>query len=215
MVSNFRRPNSIETDERLGHSMVFDPVTKLLYIFAGQREDRFLSDMYSYDIKTGTTTEIFANFSAAGGPEACFTQRAAIDPSLKEIYIFCGLTRTTIACPAYSPLPAGSSQAAVLKDRLHNWVYRYDTRPGRWTQILRMADRPATERPMPRFAHQVVYNPRTKEVFLHGGNAGISRERMQDEPDAGASGHAEEEEARNGSEGKDRLDDFWKMELKR
>ena len=31
--------------------MVLDPTSKVLYIFAGQREERYLSDMYAYDIK--------------------------------------------------------------------------------------------------------------------------------------------------------------------
>ena len=70
-----------------GHSMVLDPTSKVLYIFAGQREERYLSDMYAYDIKTGIAKEIFSNFSTAGGPDACFTQRAVIDPNLKELYV--------------------------------------------------------------------------------------------------------------------------------
>ena len=70
-----------------GHSMVLDSTSKVLYIFAGQREDRYLSDMYAYDIKTGIAKEIFSNFSSAGGPDACFTQRAVIDPNLKELYV--------------------------------------------------------------------------------------------------------------------------------
>lgn len=67
--------------------MVLDPTSKVLYIFAGQREERYLSDMYAYDIKTGKAKEIFSNFSSAGGPDACFTQRAVIDPNLKELYV--------------------------------------------------------------------------------------------------------------------------------
>jgi hypothetical protein len=67
--------------------MVLDPASKVLYIFAGQREERYLSDMYAYDIKTGVAKEIFSNFSTAGGPDACFTQRAVIDPKLKELYV--------------------------------------------------------------------------------------------------------------------------------
>lgn len=67
--------------------MVLDPNTKTLYVFAGKRDEKYLADMYSYHIPTDTVTEIYSNFTAAGGPEACFTQRAVIDPSLKEIYM--------------------------------------------------------------------------------------------------------------------------------
>lgn len=67
--------------------MVLDPLTHTLFIFAGQRDNRYLSDMYAYDLESNTVTELFANFSAVGGPDACFTQRAVIDPTLKEIYV--------------------------------------------------------------------------------------------------------------------------------
>ena len=83
-ISHSRHPRKRDLT---GHSMVLDPISKVLYIFAGQREERYLSDMYAYDIKTGVAKEIFSNFSSAGGPDACFTQRAVIDPNLKELYV--------------------------------------------------------------------------------------------------------------------------------
>ena len=67
--------------------MVFDPKQQMLLIFGGQREERYLSDMYAYHIPTNSVTELFANFTSAGGPDACFTQRAVIDPELREIYV--------------------------------------------------------------------------------------------------------------------------------
>jgi len=82
--SHSRHPHECEFP---GHSMVLDPTLRTLYIFAGQRDDRYLSDMYAYDINTGIAKEIFSNFSSAGGPDACFTQRAVIDPTLKELYV--------------------------------------------------------------------------------------------------------------------------------
>lgn len=66
--------------------MVLDNESHILYIFAGQREDKYLSDMYAYNIKTNSAMELFANFSNDGGPDACFTQRAVLDKELKEIY---------------------------------------------------------------------------------------------------------------------------------
>jgi hypothetical protein len=71
-----------------GHSMVLDPMSHTLFIFAGQRDDKYLSDMYAYDIASNTVTELFSNFSASGGLDACFTQRAIIDGRLKEIYVY-------------------------------------------------------------------------------------------------------------------------------
>ncbi|KAJ3512938.1 hypothetical protein NLJ89_g3235 [Agrocybe chaxingu] len=182
--------------------------------------DKYLSDLYSYDTKTNVATEIFSNFSTNGGPDAGFTQRAVIEPIGKELYVLCGLTR-------------GSGNAArTLRGDLSSWIYRYETKPGKWVQILRQPDRPLSEIPMPRFAHQVAYNPKSKAIFLHGGNAGEApraeeRERMP----AGAAdaeqaaGEGEDARDRQGDRDKDapsgsgakerRLDDFWKMELKR
>ena len=70
-----------------GHSMVFDNITQNLFIFGGQREEEYLSDMYAYHIPTNTVTELYRHFTPAGGPDACFTQRAVIDPQLREIYV--------------------------------------------------------------------------------------------------------------------------------
>ncbi len=201
-----------------GHSMVIDHMTKILYIFAGQREDKYLSDMYAYDTKTGIATEIFSNFTISGGPEASFTQRAVIDPALKEIYIFCGLTRFSHSIPCGMPESVVSSQAqAMLRDSLLNWVYRYDSRPGKWMQSLRIPDQPARQRPKPRFAHQVVYNPRTRTVFLHGGNAGGSKDKSTHGVDDAAGEQREDEQLTDAKDDdvKERLDDFWKMNLKR
>ena len=66
--------------------MILHLSSKVLYIFTGQREERYLSDMYAYDIKTRAAKEIFSNFSSAGGHDAFFTQRAVIDPDMKELY---------------------------------------------------------------------------------------------------------------------------------
>jgi hypothetical protein len=68
--------------------MVLDAPSHTLFIFAGQRDDRFLSDMYAYDINTNLATELYSNFTATGGPDACFTQRAVLDRGLKEIYVW-------------------------------------------------------------------------------------------------------------------------------
>ncbi|KAJ2926627.1 hypothetical protein H1R20_g10465, partial [Candolleomyces eurysporus] len=117
---------------RFGHSMVLEPKAKQLYIFGGQKDEKYLSDMYVYDISSNTSTELFSNFTNCGGPDPCFTQRAVIDPLMKEIYVFCGLTRN----------PAGSSKNTVLRSSPCNWVFRYDSKPGKWYQIYRHPDSP-------------------------------------------------------------------------
>lgn len=67
--------------------MILEPHTRQLYIFAGEREEKFLSDMHIYDIATNTTTEVFSDFTSSGGPQPCFTQRAVADFELQEIYV--------------------------------------------------------------------------------------------------------------------------------
>jgi hypothetical protein len=70
-----------------GHSMLLDPESRTLYIFAGQWEDRYFSDMWIYDIATGSVSEVWSNFTASGGPDPCFTQRAVINTKSQEIYM--------------------------------------------------------------------------------------------------------------------------------
>jgi len=201
--------------------MVIDPITHTLFIFAGQRDKKYLSDMYAYDIASNTLTELFSNSSASGGPDPCFTQRAIIDSQLKEIYVyvihlflslllnipfrFCGLTR-----------PHPTSPRTGLHTDTPNWVYRYThpSKPGRWTRILPEVIKEGgepVEGPCPRYAHQVVYDEGTKRFFMHGGNAGdvtAVTEEMELEEEGGVD--------RPRTVVKEtRLDDFWTMELLR
>ncbi|KAL6298386.1 Muskelin N-terminus-domain-containing protein [Sparassis latifolia] len=202
---------------RFGHSMVLEPKSHTLFIFAGQRDDKYLSDMYAYHIPSGTVHELFSNFSVAGGPDPCFTQRAVIDPELREIYVFSGLSRR-------------QGSLTVLDSECPNWIYRYERpdRPGKWSKIL-PAGRPEgsdahfgeveNEHPLPRYAHQVVYDFGTKTVYMHGGNAGL------DEVTGATSMGGSMEDSRNQEGGgsthntegtrENRLDDFWNMQLKR
>jgi hypothetical protein len=60
------------------------------------------------------------------------------------------------------------------------------------------------ETPVPRFAHQVVYDPTTKTMFMHGGNGGLR------EKGVGGGDAMDEDEERD-----QRLNDFWQMTLAR
>lgn len=80
------------------------------------------------------------------------------------------------------------------------------------------------EEPLPRYAHQVVYDEGTKTVYMHGGNAGLGSgndegmERGGDGSFSGELGTTEEERKARGAEpgtGERRLDDFWSMTLSR
>jgi len=108
------------------------------------------------------------------------------------------------------------------------WIYRYDRPdlPGKWSKILpHSSSADAEDVPAPRYAAQMVYDPQTKTVYMHGGNAGLGR-------DAGT-GQSGEEDGKDGStrarlnadgdnaessspDGEDkRLDDLWSMRLER
>ncbi|KZT29147.1 hypothetical protein NEOLEDRAFT_1128727 [Neolentinus lepideus HHB14362 ss-1] len=202
-VDSARSSHEVSIPPRSGHSMVLEPSSNTLIIFAGQREDKYLSDMYTYHIETGTVAEVFSDYTMDGGPKPCFTQRAVLDPDLREIYIFCGLSRQ---------LPGNQ---IIIQAQAPHWVYRYPTalcsEKGKWTKLISV-DPPAGVdaeeiQPKPRYAHQLAYDRRTKTVFMHGGNAGI-----RDSTPDGAEVNAEEGAV---EEKEIRLDDFWSMQLQR
>ena len=166
---------------------------------------------------------------------------------------FCGLTRAQ-----------QTSALTVLRSDAPNWVYQYTNpaQPGKWTQMLpemTFSDGDGGEGehghgiergngvggqneplvPLPRYAHQVVYDERTKKVYMHGGNAGAGRgvggeEKENEEARVGsASERGEGSESGTGGDGAEsgswtggeersrpglretRLDDFWVMNLVR
>lgn len=117
------------------------------------------------------------------------------------MFSFCGLTKGS---------PGTSS---VLETEAPYWIYRYERseRPGIWTKILPSTPPESTlsptsayisDVPLPRFAHQVVYNTSTKTIYMHGGN-GLGRDvvvtagdtPMESQRESGAGGGEGEENA--------------------
>lgn len=86
-------------------------------------------------------------------------------------------------------------------------------------QILQQPDKTPSELPLPRFAHQVAYNPKTKTVYLHGGNAGgggFVSDNTKADGDAVIADASNDQHKDAPKENKERrLDDFWRMQLKR
>ena len=109
----------------------------------------------------------------------------------------------------------------VLETESPYWIYRYKRadQPGTWSQILPTEQtHPAGSSlgPQPRYAHQVVYDAGNKVVYMHGGNNGI----VMDDETKGARAEGDTGRGRPVLDGGDatkenRLDDFWKMTLKR
>ncbi|XP_014471613.1 PREDICTED: muskelin [Dinoponera quadriceps] len=171
---------------RAGHSMLFHPGSRKLYVFAGQRGKEYLSDFFTYEVDTHQVEFIsmneFGTKDSSHVPAAGYTQRATIDPELGEIYVLSGL----------------SKDKDKRDDNVQNSFWVYNIQNSKWTCIYRNEN--AGEKywskmqdyePCPRFAHQIVYDHTRKVHFLFGGNPGRSCL-----PNL-------------------RLDDFWQLELRR
>lgn len=69
--------------------MLFHPVNRKLYIFAGQRNKEYINDFFTYDVDSQTTEHIYK--TAENEPGVCptpgFTQRATIDPETDEVFV--------------------------------------------------------------------------------------------------------------------------------
>ncbi|KAL5034044.1 hypothetical protein RTP6_001923 [Batrachochytrium dendrobatidis] len=155
--------NAIQLKSRIGHSMLLNPHTRELYIFAGQRNKEYLSDFYVYEMDTDTIREVARDYTKSGGPDAGFTQRATIDTDLGEFYVLSGLMREK-----------NSTQETV---RNSFWVYSIQRNA--WSRVYQNENIGAEywesmgdKEPRPRFAHQLVYNPKLKCQYLFGGNPG-------------------------------------------
>lgn len=81
---------------RIGHSMLYDDMTRSLVIFAGQMNKEYLSDFYVYDIAADRVIEVCKDYNKQGGPEAGFTQRATISSKGREIYVLSGLVKDRV-----------------------------------------------------------------------------------------------------------------------
>ncbi|KAI9497069.1 Muskelin N-terminus-domain-containing protein [Zychaea mexicana] len=176
--------NRFDDNSRVGHSMLFNPCTRGLYIFAGQRVKDYLADLYCYTIDNDHLVELAPEHSKSFGPRAGFTQRATIDPTAQEIHVFSGYR-----------VRQGSD--TIVSEF---WVYNIEQ--NQWKNVYqtdkRCDENGKSERPCPRYAHDMVYNPVTKTQYIFGGNPGEQRQ-----PQLGAS-------IENGCK---RLSDFWALQL--
>jgi hypothetical protein len=113
----------------------------------------FISDFYIYRAKDDRVIEVSRDCSKIGGPDAGFTQRATIDSDLNEFYVFSGLMREK-----------NSNQ-----DTVKNTFWVYNIQKNSWSKVYQNENtdhaywaKMQNIEPCPRFAHQLVYNPKTK-----------------------------------------------------
>ncbi|KAI9007518.1 Muskelin N-terminus-domain-containing protein [Phycomyces nitens] len=163
---------------RAGHSMLFDPTTRDLYIFAGQRIKDFLADMYRYSVDADKLVEITEDYSKQSGPDPGYTQRTTFDTTKREFYVFSGYMRT--------------KSYEVVKNSL--WVY--NIAQNKWEKVYQNESRGReywhkmqNKEPCPRFAHQMVYDSKSKRQYIFGGNPGDTKDPSR------------------------RLNDFWELKL--
>lgn len=115
-----------------------------------------------------------ADCSAYGGPDPGFAQRVTIDPTLQEIYVMSGLAKDQVSA----------------QDTMRSTMWIYSLRYRQWVRMMEPAENAMdTGEPVPRFAHQMVYDPQCGMFFMFGGNDGVDDDT--------------------------RLDDFWSLRLDR
>nr|CAD7572282.1 unnamed protein product [Timema californicum] len=152
---------------RVGHSMLFHPGCRKLFVFAGQRSKEYLNDFFTYNVDTQEIQQISEGTKKepCNIPAAGFTQRATIDPELNEIYVLSGL----------------SKDKEKRDDNVQNSFWVYYIAQNKWSCIYRNENtgehywsKMQHLEPCPRFAHQLVYDPCNKVHYLFGGNPGRS-----------------------------------------
>ncbi|XP_039276619.1 muskelin [Nilaparvata lugens] len=159
-------PNSTPTlRSRVSHSMLFHPIYRKLFIFAGQRNKDYLNDFFSYDVDSGLVEHISdgSKRDASALPAAGFTQRATIDPQLDEIYVLSGLSKDK---EKRDDSVQNSFWVYYIKQNEWSCVYRNENAEEQyWSKMQHLE-------PCPRFAHQLVYDHVNKVHYLFGGNPG-------------------------------------------
>ncbi|KAI7860209.1 Muskelin N-terminus-domain-containing protein [Circinella umbellata] len=185
---NFNHFNdNVPLKSRVGHSMLFDACTRDLYVFAGQRVKDYLADLHRYSIDNDNLVELAPEQSKSFGPSAGFTQRATIDSQAQEIHVFSGYR-----------VRQGSD--TIVSEF---WIYHIER--NQWKNVYQTDkrydenDNSNEQRPCPRYAHDMVYNPITKTQYIFGGNPGEQRQ-----PQLGST--AAETACK-------RLSDFWSLQL--
>lgn len=130
---------------RIGHSMLLDPTRRTLFIFAGQRHDSYMSDLWAFGLDSGELQLVSADYTQAGGPDGGFTQRTTIDEN-GEWLMISGLQKDQ------------RQQHSTVKNSM--WLRRAS---GEWVRVdaSKDAQRAASAEPResdvprPRYAHQV------------------------------------------------------------
>ncbi|CAG5036140.1 unnamed protein product [Parnassius apollo] len=139
---------------RVSHSMLFHPVQRRLYMFAGQRNKEQLLDLWWWDVGSGQCGALCAG-AACAPPAAGFTQRATLDPDTDEIFVLSVSTQpqyTLYTLHATSCMhAAGFTQRATLDpDTDEIFVLSVSTQPHYTLYTLHATCPPPASRSAPR-----------------------------------------------------------------
>eukprot|EP00834_Sanchytrium_tribonematis_P001865 NODE_49_length_31687_cov_0.791123.p7 type:complete len:627 gc:universal NODE_49_length_31687_cov_0.791123:15432-17312(+) len=182
--------DSVSMKSRISHSMLLHQKRDCIYIFSGQRFKDYLADMYEYNLSSGTLKELSRDYSKQGGPVCGFTQRATLDEDRDEIYVFSGLVRDK-----FSSRDCVRNTFWVFNIKHNKWRMIFQNSPSDSLQLPSTPDSELSsptspvlnhefdDEPVPRYAHQLAYDPLTKLHYLFGGNPGSvgnPRERLND-----------------------------------
>ncbi|KAI9475469.1 MAG: Muskelin N-terminus-domain-containing protein [Benjaminiella poitrasii] len=179
-------PHASQTiKSRAGHSMLLDIKSGHIYIFGGQRGKETLTDLYCYSIEDDKMTELTHDFSKEYGPDAGYTQRAAINTEGQEIYISSGFLKNTQGQSGGNNKKQQQQQSVVTTNCF--WVYHI--KHNRWEKVFESNSSQHGDEPEARYTHQMVYNRKSNALFIFGGNPGDTIKPYR------------------------RLDDFWELKL--
>ncbi|KAL4704274.1 hypothetical protein ACJJTC_016292 [Scirpophaga incertulas] len=134
---------------RVSHSMLFHPVQRRLYIFAGQRNKEHLVDLWWWDVATGERCAVCAAQGGGPPPAAGFTQRATLDPDTDEMFVL------SVSAPPRPPPPAaGFTQRATLDPDTDEMF------------VLSVSAPPRPPPPAAGFTQRATLDPDTDEMFV-------------------------------------------------
>ncbi len=136
-----------------------------------------------------------------------------------------------------SGLAGRNGEKSFLQGEMTYWVYRYEAQPGKWSKSLlesppgySVNDSPSSDthaKPKSRYARPMVYNAKTKAMFICGGISGTDesvlpevsspRNERRNSSDGGDVSDAEKENQPEVDQRQDevRLNDLWKIKFHR
>nr|CAD7399137.1 unnamed protein product [Timema cristinae] len=143
---------------RVGHSMLFHPGCRKLFVFAGQRSKEYLNDFFTYNVDTQEIQQISEGTKKepCNIPAAGFTQRATIDPELNEIYVLSGCRKLFVF--------AGQRSKEYLNDF---FTYNVDTQEIQ--QISEGTKKEPCNIPAAGFTQRATIDPELNEIYVLSG----------------------------------------------